>query len=244
VKPDVVVDVGNSRIKWGRCSANGIWEAAYFPVDSREAWQAQVDHWFPSTRPAWALCGSGAVGGFREWIESRGDPLLILSNSNLPLDLAVDFPDQVGIDRLLNAVAAKFQGPGPAVIIDAGTAVTVDWLDEQGVFRGGSIFPGFRLMTQSLCDYTARLPLVTIEDANPLLPGTNTRAAITAGVYWAVAGGITALVQRLTESSRWEQSPRVFLTGGDARLVASLVEATVWPYMTLEGIRLSALAQP
>src|SRR5205823_11315500 len=95
----------------------------------------------------------------------------------LPLSVALAEPAKVGIDRLLNAVAANTLRPRdmPVVIADIGSAVTVDWLDENGVFKGGAIFPGLRLMAKALNDYTALLPLVEIWRNLPPLPGTSTR---------------------------------------------------------------------
>ncbi len=128
--------------------------------------------------------------------------------------------------------------------MDAGSAVTVDWLDESGAFAGGAIFPGIRLMTQALHDYTALLPLVKVEHANPPLPATSTPVAIEAGVFWAVAGGIQALVAQL--AARANASPEVFLTGGDGLLLAKALNQDVhlWPHMTLEGIRIAAETMP
>ena len=82
----------------------------------------------------------------------------------MPLEVELEHPDKVGIDRLLNAVAAnrRRQEHVAAILVDAGSAVTVDYLDGNGVFRGGAIFPGFRLMARALHDYTALLPIVDI----------------------------------------------------------------------------------
>ena len=82
----------------------------------------------------------------------------------LPLRVELEKPDHVGIDRLLDAVAVNSRrAPGvPAVIIDAGSAVTVDLVDGAGAFRGGAILPGLRLMAKSLHDYTALLPLIEL----------------------------------------------------------------------------------
>jgi type III pantothenate kinase len=119
----------------------------------------------------------------------------------------------------------------------------VDFVDEDGAFRGGSIFPGLRLMAQALCDHTAALPFVDVTQPRPFLPGLDTRQAIRAGVYYAVAGGINTLINLLSAEARGPV--QVFLTGGDATLLAPVLHshAEHWPEMTLEGIRLSALHQ-
>jgi type III pantothenate kinase len=172
----------------------------------------------------------------------------------LPLEVRVDSPERVGVDRLLNAVAANFrllqnvndQVARGAVIIDAGTAVTVDVVSSDGAFEGGAIFPGRRLMAAALHEYTALLPFVVGEKSNPPPVGTNTIAAIETGIYYAVAGGINELIFRHFLRAGSTVEPAVFLTGGDAPLMQDPIHngALLWPEMTLEGLRLSAEAQP
>jgi type III pantothenate kinase len=187
-----------------------------------------------------------------DWLEQRGDRVVALDRAgDLPLRVCLARPNYVGIDRLLDAVAANSRRPPqtPAIIIDAGTAVTVDYVDDDGAFRGGTIFPGVRLMAQALHEHTALLPLVEIKAAPPVL-GTSTVAAIESGVYYGVAGAINLLVQLLSSQPLPRltppMDPAVFLTGGDAGLLQEFVTgcAILWPEMTLEGIRLAAEAQP
>jgi type III pantothenate kinase len=158
----------------------------------------------------------------------------------------LEHPDRVGIDRLLNAVAASRRVPRgiPAVLIDAGSAITVDWLDERGAFAGGAIFPGLRLMANALHDYTALLPLVELHYPPPPLPGTSTITAMQAGVFWAAAGGIQALITQLNAQA--STAAKVFLTGGDGPLIAQAMnhDIDLWPNMTLEGIRIAAETMP
>jgi type III pantothenate kinase len=164
----------------------------------------------------------------------------------VPVTVALDRPDRVGIDRLLNAVAALAIRPPnhPVAIVDAGSAVTVDWLDAAGAFRGGAILPGLRLMAEGLHAYTAHLPLIEVRNPEPILPGTDTLSAMEAGIFWTAVGGIQLIIDRL---ARLEPLPPVlYLTGGDAGKLSSFIERShrVWPEMTLEGIRLSAEAIP
>ena len=141
-----------------------------FLEDEPKAWEGQLADWkeeFPLWKRAdplrWAVAGvhPQRCDHLREWLLSRGDRVLTLNRfDQLPLTVAVHEPERVGMDRLLNAVAAaaKLHHGQPGILVDAGSAVTVDWLDESHVFRGGAIFPGFRLMARSLHDYTALLP--------------------------------------------------------------------------------------
>ena len=161
--------------------------------------------------------------------------------TQLPLAVPLAHPEYVGIDRLLNAVAAKRRLPPgrPAVLVDAGSAVTVDWLDEMHAFRGGSIFPGVRLMAKALNDYTALLPLVTVAEPIPPLPAGDTLGAMQAGIFHATVGGIERIVRHLSQAG----SQEVFVTGGDAELLHAALAGPppiLWPTQTLEGILSSA----
>ena len=241
----LVADVGNSRLKWGRCDAERVLDAAALPLDDPAAWERQLAAWPADALRAWVVTGVSPphVERFAAWLRMRGEAVRVLDGyGQLPLVVAVDHPETVGIDRLLNAVAANARPRGgrPAVLVDAGSAVTVDWVDGAGVFRGGAIVPGLRLMAQALHRYTARLPLVAVTSPCPPMPGRSTVPAIAAGVYGAVAGGISYLTRQLAAGSA--EPPLVFVTGGDADLLAPALEPPfeLWPHMTLEGVRLAA----
>jgi type III pantothenate kinase len=173
-----------------------------------------------------------------EWLKGRCDSVHVLvSHKELPLAVDVEVPDKVGIDRLLNAVAANRRRPDnvAAILIDAGSAVTVDYVDGVGVFKGGAIFPGFRLMAQALHDHTALLPIVALDEA-ALPPGTSTPHAMQAGILHAVVGGIERLITQYQH--RYSTAFETYLTGGDAKVIAGKLhrQLHLWPEMTLDGI--------
>jgi type III pantothenate kinase len=251
MKPNVVVDVGNTRMKWGRCTEEGVVEiASLSPPNLEDQGQRQIASWGLSQPSTWVVGGvhpqrcDELVG----WLRELGHSVWVVdSHRQLPIGAAVQRPHKVGIDRLLNAVAAGKHWKRsrlPAIVIDAGTAVTVDSVDQDGTFRGGAIFPGLRLMGEALHHHTALLPLVELTKPRPYLPGMSTQQAIEAGVYYAVAGGINTLTGLLSQGA--STKPYVFMTGGDAELLRSAVDGLVdfWPEMTLEGLRLTAEAQP
>lgn len=246
--PDVVVDVGNSRIKWGRCQAGKVRFMASLDPTDLDAWFHQAEAWDLGTDRMWVLSGVQPFNRnlVRTWLENRHQKVTLLESfRQLPIAIEVDAPERVGLDRLLNAVAAN-QARRPrqaAIIIDAGSAVTVDFVDAAGVFQGGSIFPGLRLMSKALHAYTALLPQVEISTrVDP--PGKNTIQAIETGVFHAVIGGIEAQIRLLRKRHRSEIP--IFFTGGDASLLKPhlSLRARHWPEMTLEGIRASASSLP
>jgi len=256
MKTSVVVDVGNTRIKWGLVTSCGIGAAAALASDDEASWQRQLAEWHLDGSQHWVVTGVHPERRNRlvAWLRQQGHLATVLDDwRKLPVTIQLDRPEAVGIDRLLTAVAANHRRnlATPAVIVNAGTAVTVDWLDENGVFRGGAILPGLRLMTRALHEHTALLPPVELPRTPPALPGMSTPAAIQAGAFWAVAGGVQAISARLAR--RGSLPPQLFLTGGDASLLegawtdsdgASRQVPSVWPWMTLEGIRLTAKKFP
>ncbi len=236
----VVVDVGNTRMKWGRSAAGRIVDVAAVPPDAPDRWQHQLDRWPGAADRTWVIGGVQPQrrDALAAWLRSKGIAVhIVQSFRELPLAVGVDHPERVGIDRLFNAVAANRRRPGrhPAAVIDAGSAVTVDLLDCDGVFRGGAIFPGLRLMAQALHDHTALLPIVTVDRAEPL-PATSTEPAIRAGVLQAVLGGAERIVAAYR--GRFSEPLTVYLTGGDGPLLSAVLPgvAQLWPEMTLEGI--------
>jgi type III pantothenate kinase len=249
MKVDFVADVGNSRIKWGRCLDDQVAEAVSLSPDDPQDWQNQREAWRLAGAASWAVAGVHPQRRDRlaAWVRQLSDRVRVIDDcQQLPLHVQLDHPERVGIDRLLNAVAASRLVPrGMAtVLIDAGSAITVDWLDETGAFAGGAIFPGLRLMARALHDYTALLPLVELHYPPPPLPGTSTTTAMEAGVFWAAAGGIQFLVNRLITQAT--AAVRVIMTGGDGPFLAKALnhEIELWPNMTLEGIRIAAETMP
>lgn len=259
----VVVDVGNTRIKWGRVSADGraIDAVASLPDDpaawetARGAWHAGITR---SLRWAIASVQPDRARRLEGWLLGRGDRVVTLGAAQLPLDVRLPRPDRAGIDRLLNAVAAcgRLDPDRPAVLIDAGSAVTVDWLDEQHAFRGGVIFPGLELMAEALHRYTALLPRVQVSLPVPAAPAESTIPAIQAGICLAVVGGIRETVAHYAAGAA--RSPRIFLTGGQAPLLCQAMrlldppqalpppwhDFVLWPEQTLTGILRSVEGLP
>lgn len=246
--PAVVVDVGNTRIKWGRCAPEGLVETASLPHDNEHAWTLQLAMWTTAALGRWVVSGVAPRQRDRliAWLRPRNSNVVLLeSHRQLPLHLNVEQPEHVGIDRLLNAVAVNgVRAAGAwAGIIDAGTAVTVDCVDASGVFQGGAILPGVRLMARALHEHTAQLPLVEFGNAT-LAPAKNTEQAVRSGIFHAVLGGIESLLARYETAN--VGPGECFVGGGDAAVLAPHLShpARVWPELTLEGIRRCAEALP
>lgn len=246
--PDAVVDIGNSRVKFCRV-ADGKLELPVrgLPAEDLTAWERLATEWGPAGSRTWAIASTDPprLRRFVQWAESRAETVIAIDAPHkVPIGVSVEQPDRIGIDRLLNVLAAKSLGREgePAIVIDAGSAVTVDLLHELGGFAGGVIFPGLRLMALALREHTAALPLVDATAAVPAgPPGTNTEAAMKLGLLYAVAGGVDAVVREM--ASRCTMAPRLYLTGGDMTpQLAGLMQSRhqfrseIRPALTLEGI--------
>lgn len=165
-----------------------------------------------------------------------------LTHVDLPITAAVQYPERVGMDRLAAAVAANQLRDAlrPAIIVDAGTAITVDLVDETGTFQGGAILPGFRLVSRALAAGTDQLPEADslFTDVAPEVVGKSTEEAIRSGLFWGGVGAIKELVDRVT--TQLETTPQLLVAGGDARLLAEhLDNAAFVPDLVLLGILLS-----
>lgn len=251
----LVVDAGNTRVKLGVFDAAAVspralpvcLHAAAVPTGAAMPWEK-----FPSTIGRALMTGSNPSEVeriAREWPEGWPPPERLADRRRLPIVIDVDFPDRVGIDRLLHAVAANVvRGPEqPAVIISNGTATTVDYVDARGHFCGGAILPGFDLCAKALHEYTALLPLIEMssvlsDDAAPAELGRNTEAAITSGLYWGHVGAVKELMRRLMHVGEAHHHPLLLLTGGAAPLLHPHLPTIVRyePHLALQGLALVA----
>ncbi|MFZ5833296.1 MAG: type III pantothenate kinase, partial [Planctomycetota bacterium] len=159
----------------------------------------------------------------------------------LGLKVDLERPDMVGIDRLLDAVAANaLRDPArPAVVVDVGSAITVDLVSAAGAFQGGAILPGLGMAARALHEFTDLLPLIEAHELGepPPVVGPATVPAMRSGLFWGAVGAVRELVQHMAGDEA-----QVFLTGGAGMAVARLLgpRAMVVPHLTLSGIALTA----
>ena len=154
------------------------------------------------------------------------------------LGIAYPKPATIGPDRLANAVAARQRFGAPTVVVDFGTAVTLDVVDRAGRYIGGIIAPGLAAMTDYLHEKTALLPRIRIREVKSPI-GKSTEQAMLVGAVHGYRGLVRELILELKRELRVHRLP-VVATGGYAHLIASkLPEITaVDPLLTLEGLRL------
>jgi type III pantothenate kinase len=281
-RPLIAVDIGNSVTKLGWFEAadqpsaatrsGGVVAPLPEPIRVREFPTGQsppedvLEH-LPAEPVDWHVA-SVQRDGLRvlaRWAQThRGDDEFhVLARGDFSLEVRVDAPDRVGIDRLAAAVAASAlrEAGRPAIFVCAGTAVTVNLLAADGAFEGGAILAGFRMQAESLFTTADLLPLTLLAPAGepPRVVGKNTEDAIRSGLFWGAVGAAREVIARMTielaaqsplgnsspAQSSVVQPPQVFVTGGDLARLAPLVdqEARFVPQMVLAGVALVGLGR-
>ncbi|NKB61163.1 MAG: type III pantothenate kinase [Gammaproteobacteria bacterium] len=154
-------------------------------------------------------------------------------------------PSQLGVDRWMAIIAARHVCKDNGVIvIDAGTAVTLDYVDVDGGFRGGVIFPGIQMMQKALNMQAEKItiPSPNSEDIDQRLKMTNTdtQSAVKNGAELAVTAAIESGINRILLS--WEAMARVVITGGDSKRIMALTDYPIQHHanLVLQGINVVA----
>lgn len=176
-------------------------------------------------KPPRGIVAVSVVPRWTERLERAADqlelPLTVIAASHVPISTALVRPDQTGPDRLLAAWAAAARLGTPVIVVDLGTATTVDAVDGDGFFVGGAILPGLGLAARALADGTARLPRVEIELPADAIGG-DTVSALRSGIVIGHIGAVRELAMRmhahLGGASRDARAAttRVIVTGGYA----------------------------
>jgi type III pantothenate kinase len=259
----LVADVGNSRIKLG-VVVGPAGEAAggrRLPtvtcrqdLDSHSFRPANLERWLAVAAPTSAVVLVASVhdaaaarleAALAELSATRQRPLRQrrIRHLDLPLEIEVAEPHVVGIDRLAAAAAAGLvrQPERAAIVVNCGTAATIDIVSRTGRFLGGAILPGPALWARALAEGTSRLPQVAALEQGPppAMPGRSTQEAIAAGIGWGFRGAIAGLVAEARRAVGGEAD--LILTGGWRAAVRDAIpDAIEMPELVLAGIALAA----
>ncbi|MGF1632889.1 MAG: type III pantothenate kinase [Phycisphaerae bacterium] len=216
----LTISLGNSRLAMAVFAAGELVyethltleQRADWPGAIREAWKHlgtdDADVAVASVNPALEPELTGAV------VEAAGrTPQFVGREIDLPMKLLTKPPEATGVDRVC-ALAAAYEQLGKAcVVVDAGTAVTIDAASDAGDFVGGAILPGLGMMLDALHQRTAKLPAVDFKPPEHAV-GQNTEDAIRSGVFHAIRGAVRDVVEQYAlDHGSW---PEVIATGGDA----------------------------
>ena len=238
---NLAIDIGNTAVKWATFEGRTMMESGKWRVESGE-WRVENGEWRTESGERRVenimVCASGDATEVMERLKGLHAPLVTLhADTALPIKLDYKTPASLGPDRIAAACGAWALHRGEdCLVVDAGTCITVDFLDREGVYHGGAIMPGLGMNLQALHTFTAKLPLISLEGVEkaPVL-GRTTEESIVAGTLGAtmlaLAGYVALYRQRCPQLC-------VLLSGGDAaRLTAA--GATGWelqPQLTLIGL--------
>jgi type III pantothenate kinase len=242
----LVVNVGNTRL------AIGTFVGGELKFVKRIT-HAQSADWAGAVRQAWeqiagrenaAVCGASVNPTVMESLEhtivqTTGKSVEWVGRDiDLPIDVRTEAPVETGVDRILNIAAAYEQMGKACVVVDAGSAMTIDCCDDTGAFLGGAILPGVEMQLDVLHQRTAKLPRVKFEPPKGSI-GQSTEQAILQGVYHGIRGGVKEMVEQYAvKLGNW---PDIIATGGDAAALFAgweLIHA-ISPDLTLYGIALA-----
>lgn len=211
----VAIDVGNTRLKWGvfngtSCVSQGALQTAEAPRLSEIAaeWPRHA------TIAACNVAGASLVETINTALSPRFQPVRWLRSSIHACGVRnhYDQPQRLGADRWAALIGAHHRASGDCLVVCAGTATTVDWLDAEGNFRGGAILPGFDLMRSALAQNTALLPLA---EGSMQREPRNTMDAIVSGCLNAQLGAIERMFAPLAD----KPGAVCLITGGAAPLI-------------------------
>lgn len=228
---NLLLDIGNTAIKWALCDAATV-------VEKGRCTPAELKAGLPDSLAAAADSASGAMACASGEVPALLSQVPLLSPSTaLPLAMKYRTPDTLGPDRVAAACGAQLLHPGcDCLVVDAGTCITVDFVSADGSYYGGAIMPGLNMTLRALHEHTARLPLVDLAacDHAPLL-GRTTEESIVAGTLGATMLSLAGFVAAYRQRS---PSLHVMLTGGDAHQLTQ-AGADHWelePDLTLIGL--------
>ncbi|MDR1964697.1 MAG: type III pantothenate kinase [Planctomycetaceae bacterium] len=272
----IAVDLGNTRAKFGFFQSHNHCQEAFPVPDSvlalTSADFASLTDWLDgiAAPTTWYITRTGNFP-WNDW-QTRlttfrsCDRFEELVNQEIPILIDVEFPEKVGIDRLLSVYAAScwkslpengllFEKNTRILVVDIGTAITVDLLSGEDYFAGGAILPGLNVVSEALANISPRLPKIPVNNLSfAVYPGKNTEEALAAGIYWGAIGAIRQFHQivetTLHDAGLPSQVP-LFLVGGNAEhlhtglsLFVKSENLFLFPNLVLSGIALTVRNRP
>jgi type III pantothenate kinase len=205
----IVVDAGNTRIKTAVFKEDRLQEVLYFGSDDWNSLKSfLLEHRFSN-----AIVSSVRSEKETRWIlQMLHNPIRFNASMELPLKNTYTTPETLGADRLANVVAAATLAKGAALVLDIGTCIKFDIIDEEKSYLGGSISPGIALRYKSLNEFTGALPLID-DTSKAVIYGDSTESCIHAGVMNGIQAEINYFLEYYTNKY---PGLTIFVTGGDA----------------------------
>ncbi len=181
---------------------------------------------------------SSVVPRIDQKLKSAHSSVVFIDASNIPLlKIKMNEPREVGADRLVNALGAYDLAKKSCLIVDSGTAVTFCYVDKEGVYQGGGIFPGMTIASQALHLYTAKIPLIHVAPVTALY-GKSTKEAVQIGLY---RGFIYLINGMIYDYKQVDPDVAVIGTGGGLAVLQNQLKLEAYiPDLIFRGLALCA----
>lgn len=221
---ELVLDFGNTSKKIALFEAGTLISLVHYPEISPDTIRNFVDD-----HPGIISCILSSVIhhpiAINEFLVSRMPTLIFDSHTPLPIRNEYRTQETLGPDRLAGAVAGASEFPGkPVLVINAGTAITYDFIHPSGKYMGGAISPGMQLRFKALHTFTGKLPLVEYKESAQIL-GTDTEGSILSGVINGIAGEIEAFAAHFHAEY---PELKIILSGGDLNYFVKRLKISIF----------------
>jgi len=232
---NLAIDIGNTQTKVGLFKGHELVESNIVQTNNLITELKEVIDSKPIAHIG--ISSVASLGGEEVLAAIPEDIKGLVINSDTDLPISIDYQTQqtLGPDRICGVVGARFHFPKSAcLVIDAGTCITYDFIDKNGVFLGGGISPGLRMRLKSMHNYSSKLPLVEINQHVSLI-GASTAEALQSGAFHGLKNEIRGTI--LSYLNKYSET-EIILTGGDSSLFAQHIENPIFaaPNLILEGI--------
>jgi type III pantothenate kinase len=227
---NLLIDIGNTQVKLALASDGEI-----HPLQSGYIGECESINMLIKANPGINNCIVVKSGAFpKGWEEELNNffpgYIELKHTTPLPIEIVYETKESLGMDRIASAVGASYIFPGKNIlVIDTGTAITVDFINDEKKYLGGNIIPGMAIRFKALHEYTNRLPLVKAKNEFPLL-GNSTETAIRAGVLNGIIFEIEGYIDEL--KNKYPQLT-VVMTGGDAEFFAKHIKSNIFVDLNL-----------
>jgi len=217
---NLCIDIGNTRTKLSIFDENRLIKQF---TPGEDSWEN-----YPVSKAILSITGKKDVHLLNR-LDEKNIPYIILSSKlDLPFKVRYASPDSLGPDRIALVAGALQQAEGNLLIIDAGTCITYDFVNERREYLGGGISPGLRIRYQALHNYTSKLPLLQPPGETPELTGNDTVSSIHSGVF---LGTIKEIEGMAGEYRSRFPDVKIILTGGDAPRLANSLKISIFAHI-------------
>ena len=228
---NLVIDFGNTNIKCG-FFRSGHLESVHLFKDINSLSIFMDKHTYTKI----GVCTvTHDVDYLKKHVPGLAQATFLTHTTKIPLQIDYDTPDTLGMDRLAAAIGAfALFSDRPLMVIDVGTCITYDFVNEQGIYRGGIISPGIALRYRAMHDYTKKLPLLDTTETDVLI-GKSTHNGMASGVINGIRGEMEFYIAQFTLKN---PNLKVVMTGGSARLFESKIKSDIFvaPEIVLVGL--------